>query len=437
MRRIFLCLLIVASFSAQMLAPVFVPAALAAANDEERKALEQQLAELEKQQTEQETVIKNLKAQGKTLKSETDRLTADAKRLELKIKEVTLQLAKLNYEIKDKEVQIRDTQDRIAFNKDALTRAVQGVYENSQTGLMEVLLASPRLSNFFTEFNNLVDVQDSLVGTINRITDLKNELMERKEFLALQRSDATALKSYRDSEKAKIEANKKEKEKLLVTTKGKETKFQQLLAETKKTAAQIRSQIFKLLGGGEMTFEQAYQFAKLAEGATGVRAALILAVLDRESALGQNVGKCTYNQINAVTGKPTMHPTRDAPYFLELTAALGINPTTVPVSCAITSDGTYGGAVGPAQFIPSTWKLYADAVSAVTGNKPPSPWSNPDAFIATGLYLKDAGALKNESKAAATYYCGSKWYLKSCKYYASKVISQADVFQSDIDVLSG
>lgn len=397
---------------------------------EERAALEKQLVDLESQIAEHESTIQGLKSQGKTLQSEISRLNTKVEKLNLQIKAVTLTLAKLDEEIGENQKEIQATERDLEFNKDALGRSLQQVYEHQQTSLMEVLLRNPRLSDFFGDVNNLMEVQDGLSAMIQKIGELKTELISEREILAVKRGDAAALKAYQDAQKTSIAKTQGEKKNLLAATKGKESRYQQLLQETKKSAAQIRSRIFELLGGGELTFEEAYQFAKIAEQATGVRAALILAVLDRESKLGENVGRCGY--------RGAMHPERDTPVFLEITRELNINPDTVTVSCA-NRDGAYGGAMGPAQFIPSTWKIYRDKIADITGNRPPSPWRNADAFVGTALYLQDAGAvsvsLDKERIAAARYYAGARWR-RFLWTYGDRVVAQAQKFQADIDILN-
>ncbi len=407
---------------------------LAAQNDAERKALESQLGALEKEIAEHEAKIETYKKQGKNLQSEIKKLEEKVAKLNLQIKAINLSLSKLDQEINQTQKQIKKTEDDLESNKDSLAQMLQALSETDRSTLLEVLFKNPELSDFFNDINGLEALQSNLRIILGKIVEMREDLIDQNEVLGLQRSDTSALKEFQNTQKEIIRKTREEKTNLLKITKGKESEYQKIVKEKKKTAAEIRKQIFRLLGGGEMEFEEAYGLAKMAEKATGVRAALLLAVLDRESALGKNVGKCDY--------KTAMHPKRDIPVFLAIVDELGLKGNledgAIKVSCA-NSDGAYGGAMGPAQFIPSTWNLYKSRVAGISGNSPPSPWNNADAFIATALYLKDAGAdggsIKKEREAAARYYAGARWerYLWT---YGDRVIVQAQQFQDDIDVLN-
>lgn len=413
-------------------------------NDTQRAAYEAQLKDLEAQIAQDEQTLAQYSSQGKTLQSEITRLNTKIAQLNLQIKAITLNLNSLSSQITDTKDKITQTESDITTETGYLADILQKVYENEKTNVVEVMLANPKLSDFFLDLNNLISVQDDVRNTLQHIIQLKSDLMDQKEVLASEYGDTEQLKAYQLAQQAAAKQTASQKNDLLKVTKGQESKYQQLVAEKQKTAAQIRSQLYELIGGGELQFGEAYRLAKIAQDATGVRAAVILAVLDRESALGRNVGKCKYDENpyypTQASNPTTMHPTRDIPIFLQIAQQLNLNPESLTVSCPIPRDGAYGGGMGPAQFIPSTWIKYADKIGSVSGHVPPSPWNNLDAFIATALYLKDAGAANastyNEKVAAAKYYAGGNWrnYINS---YGAAVAAKAADFQDDINVLNG
>ena len=400
----------------------------------ERNALQAQLQQLEGQIDQYEGQITSYEQQGNTLSGQINILNAKIAKLNLQIQATNLTITQLDQQISDTQSEIVTTQNDINQKKTAIGSLVQALYENDQTSLVEAFLKNPRLSDFWSDTQDIALLQDNLRVAVQQVTDLQSQLQDQEQQFEASKSDAASAAAYQQAQAAEVAATKSDKTQLLTQTKGQESKYQQLLAQTQATAAQIRDRIFQLLGGGQLTFEDAYQYAKLASGATGIDPSFILAILDRESALGQNVGQCNY--------KTSMSPS-NIPIFLQITSALNLDPNTMMVSCA-NADGAYGGAMGPAQFEPSTWELYANGVQSITGDNPPSPWKNSDAFAATALYLKDgmtgckavySAVVSQERCTAAKYYAGSRWrnYLWT---YGEAVVERAQGFAADIQTIN-
>ncbi|MFH1188868.1 MAG: hypothetical protein V1652_03430 [bacterium] len=431
--------------------------------EQERSSLEKQLAELEQQMAEYEKTISDYKRQGVSLKNEIGSLDAKMKQLDLKIQSVTISLQKLDQEIESTTDQISEIEQNIDSKRVAISSMLQRMYEYDKEGLIDMLLANPKLSDFFGSVNDLMTVQDGVHRALGELDGLHTEVVAKKEELVTERTDAVSLRASQKQQKQSVEDVRVEKDTILAVTKGKESAYQKLLEDTKKTAAEIRSRIFRLVGGGELTFGEAYELAKIAEQTTGIRAAFILAILTQESGvnglIGANLGQCYYHEKRPNADGAVMRK-REQVVFIDLMRELGKDPETTPVSCPIVSDGAYGGAMGPAQFMPSTWNLYKDRIGGVTGANPPSPFNNLDAIVGTALYLKDSYESSScrtyksdscrdyglcsvdeveellERCAASKYYAGSRWYTFRWAY-GEPVVERAQKFQKDIDVLEG
>jgi membrane-bound lytic murein transglycosylase B len=193
------------------------------------------------------------------------------------------------------------------------------------------------------------------------------------------------------------------------------------------------------------TFGEAYEIAKYVSEITGVRPAFLLAVLYQESRIGQNVGQCylknttTGEGIKVDTGQKflkVMNPVRDVPPFLQITKELVRDPFGTVVSCPMSFG--WGGAMGPAQFLPSTWMRYRERISTII-KKIPDPWEIKDSFLASALYLADFGASEQipekEWRAAMIYFAGT--VDTRFRWYGDSVMRKAAEFEEDIKVLEG
>lgn len=272
--------------------------------------------------------------------------------------------------------------------------------------------------------------------------ETRTETEVAKDTLSKRQAAETDARKIIEEQQRQIQKNEADKKVLLALTKNQEKTYQGILGERQKKAAQIRSALFALRDTAAIPFGTAYAYALEVEARTEVRPALLLAILTQETNLGENVGQClvkdftTGDGVGKNTGTPfsgIMKPSRDVKPFLDIAERLGFDPREKPVSCP--QPGGYGGAMGPSQFIPSTWigyeKRLAKAISVAT----PDPWIPRDAFFATGLYLSDLGAdsggYSAEHTAAAKYYAGGAWKTRG-QGYATSVMKHAQNIQENM-----
>lgn len=399
-----------------------------------REQIQQQLKILEKD-------IENNKAQLESKKSERRTIERDLSILDAKVKEAKLSLQRRDLEIKtidrtikQKEVHIGALNDRAKRARASLAQLLRSTRQADDQTLVEVMLRGDSLTSVFTESNDIASVQEALSETFEEIRTTKRTLDEEKVRLEEEQQEHEELRAIQERERQAAVAREQEKAAILKATKGKEKEYEQYIKQQEKTASQLRQALFSLRDStsGPLTFDTMLGYADQASAQTGVRPELILAILTVETNLGKNVGKGTWTV--------DMHPTRDRPVFIEICAELGLDPDKMPVSKKAWYG--WGGAMGPGQFIPSTWKGIKSRVASVTGENPPNPWNARTATFATALYMKDNGAGAQtraaERLAALRYLAGWKNATKPAyAFYGNEVMAFVDKYEREIRIIRG
>ena len=410
---------------------VFIKPVLAVDTSEEEKEMEAKIKELEEKIAKYRAGITTNQQRVRTLQTEIAILDDEINEAELEIKRIDLIIQRLESKIVEKKVIIREIEREVDLEKTALSEIIREIRKYDDVSFLEIILARDQLSDFLSEVRSLENFQDQTQQALNKIYNLKSNLEQEKTTLTDEKEEQLGLKTIQAEQRVILERKKKEQKTLLEQTKGQEQLFSQLVKKTQLDIEAVKNRLYYLKGwitDGSLRFEDAYKFAKFASIYTGVRPAFLLAILSRESELGKNVGTGTWRE----DMKPSQRP-----YYLQICEKLNLSPDTYPVSKKAWYG--WGGAMGPAQFLPATWLGYEQRIAEITGNNPPSPWNIKDAFVAAALYLANKGANQQtynvEWKAAMIYLAGANWNKPYLSFYGNQVMDLAAQIQEQVDIL--
>jgi peptidoglycan hydrolase CwlO-like protein len=418
-----------------------------------RAELQAQLDELEKQITQTQGTLTTLKGEGQSIQRDINILDADIKKSQLQIRATQVQIDALSQNIVVHSNTIGELSLNLESERESLARILRSTNEIDDYSLIEVVMSAEDVSTFFSDLDSYVTLKQAIGESSNQMLKTKTATETEKDALEGQKTEQERLRSLQRIEEENIKKQQAQKKVLLAQNKNETAHYQSIYDTQAKSAAQIRAELFALAGGsGQISLPAAISLAKTAGAATGVRPAVILGILKQETNLGQNVGQCLLTNSPAKgdgkgknTGTPfagVMKPERDVDPFMQITSSLGLDWQTQVVSCP-PSYG-YGGAMGPGQFIPSTWMMLKDRVARAAGHPTSlaNPWNNLDAFTATAILMADngasAGTVDAERTAALRYFAG--WGNASnpaYAFYGDSVMQFAAQFQADIDTLSG
>ena len=516
--------------------------------DGDKKALRKALETCQEQIEETEHVLREQQVNRTSTEYDILLIDQEINKALLRIRSSDSIISELGGEIANKEDFITQLNDELTEQQDFLSELLQRINEAERRGFLSIILSDLTVSSFFLNTNEYESLREAMENSIRRITTLRFRLNASINDLEDKKKEQGRVRQQQRAAANQVQYQKNQKKIILDYQLGEERKTERLKSELEAQKAQIRTRLFEFSGGGAIPFESALAIAQEVESRIGIRPAFLLGLIKHESDLGKNVGTGSY--------RTDMHPTRDQPIFPYITKLLGFDPDEMRVSA--NPGFGWGGAMGPAQFIPSTWVQFGGFVNTRTGGfrfvpdtvirtkatlqrgstgsdvkrlqqflnrngfivspggagsrgkettryddntaravskfqeryaerilhpygyrrgtgtvgpatrsainqinfysgpwqyraekdlvrkqtrsgLPSNPWNPRDAFFASGLYLSQLGAKRDECNAAASYYAGAGWkssrYRRHAQNYCQAVLSNARLFQRDIDYL--
>lgn len=395
--------------------------------------------------------VKAQQKKAKTLNTELSIYKNNISKNELEIEQTKLKIKETELEAEDTQKKIEEGEKKIGKNREILKNSIKLLYIYEQDSMFEVLITKDNISDFFNEIDAMGYVKDEIYETIVSLKEEKDGLILKEVELEDAQVQQQELINVKDQQNNRLEELKKQKDELLVFTKGEEKKFQQILEENKNILPSLKSKLHDLQSlGNKIKFEDAFSAAKYVGSVTGVRPAYLLGILKVESDLGINTGSGNWNddmyQCYLRISKIAKTAARKKYYikraedeksaYLSIVSRLNIDPDSVKVS----REPTYGcgGAMGPAQFIPTTWLSYEERISNFTGHYPANPWNLTDAIAAMAIKVSDVSGVTNknydaEYDAAGRYLGGANWRGKGLSFYPDRVMLYADLYEEELN----
>ncbi|MEX0919508.1 MAG: lytic murein transglycosylase [Parcubacteria group bacterium] len=417
-----------------------------------RAQLEQELEACNREIAEWTETLNKTKETSASFSRDVAALTAKINAAQANIRGKNIAISNLTRDIATKQTQISSLDTRLNQGKLAMANIIRRTNDINSYSLVEAVLSNKNISEFFVDIDTYASTERALALLFEELREVKALTEAERTALNKKREQEAAAKAALENSKKEVEISQAEKQRLLTISQNQEKTYAQEVSDRQAKAAQIRAVLFPLRDAGAIPFGTALQYAEAASAKTGVRPAFILAILQQESNLGANVGSCVIADLTtgATKGVNTgrifsngIHPTRDLPLLQSILKDLGREPLETRVSCPIVGVPGYGGAMGPAQFIPSTWNIVKGKLASALGKTTPDPWNPADAIMASAVFLADLGANTqdpiNERTAACRYYSGRTCFSNGKANvgfsYGSQVMNRATNIQRDIDFL--
>ena len=392
-------------------------------NQEDLAAKKQEIADLDKKIKELGNQRDTTKAQADIINHQLSLLTSRLKQAQLELQQTQLNLQVVTKDKATTETDIGKLRETVQAKRQNLRAVLRSLYEHEEQSLIRIFFTEGSLSDVLAARDAYEQIQNQHITLMQELKLQEETLEQKQQQLEEQQQDLGQLQELLADQRQNLAAQQDEQETFLQAKRAEQVKYDQRLAEARQARQEIERDVFTLKNTGvNIKLTEARDIARYAEKLTGVRAALLLGVLKVETNLGTNLGSGVYPD--------DMHPaSREA--FLRVTAKLGLDPKTAPISARPRSYQGWGGAMGPGQFMPDTWEGIEARVAELMRKEVPNPYELTDAFVATAIFLADRGATAQagEYEAVNRYLAGPNW--QRFTWYGDRVLAVAQEYEKE------
>lgn len=188
----------------------------------EIKNLEAEIAQYEKD-------IAVLGGQAKTLANSIKELDIARKKLDVNIRLTESKISNQNLKIEKLEIEIKDKEGKIDQGSRAVGEIIRSMDQVETKSLVEVILSNKNFSEFWDDIENLERLGKLTRDQVKELEQLKAARESDKSATEQERAVLVGLKKELSDEKRVVENNKNEKNRLLATTKNKESNYKKIL----------------------------------------------------------------------------------------------------------------------------------------------------------------------------------------------------------------
>lgn len=401
--------------------------------EEARTNLQKELTRVQELRESQSEVDKEVR----TIEQELDYLQNEITTSEKEIESTNFQIGQVQEELGSTRDYIAQLESTIQSQKQLMKEYIHQLYVKPRVSLIRILLSNERLSDVVGSVEQTSAMQNSITETIQLIEAKEQEIVREKQHLFDKEEELLSLRKLQEDQQSLLETTREEKEIVLAETQGEQEKYQELLLESITNSNSLLSRIRTLGGGSEggaISLEEAYSLATINAARFGnkIRPEFLVGVMTVESGLGRNVGRFFYkDSLSGCAARPgngtRINFAREEAAFEQIVSRLGL-PVTQPVSgCPFPQYVGTGGAMGPAQVMPTTWLAYEPRLRELKGGRDVNPWAMEDAMLAMTMVLLGKVGDQDIAGNAALERQAAMCYLGGCRhgFYADRVMNEA------------